>query len=384
MTEYEISVLSPVHIGNGNEYGFMDFVASGERISYINIDKVLDKLIIKGKNTSVLYEEIEHYGKNFKISMFLNKYEIDVNSVTNYYFQCKESPSHIHEFIKNAFFIPLIPGSSIKGAIRTTLAWYLLKDKKNEIETIIKKKLEYINNIQDNKERKKQKKQLGNKLGGEIENLIFYGNKNDAQFDLFKSMTVTDVSFESIDSLNIEKCKVLSTTKYSSLRPKHNIFLETLKIHEKSIKMEISLNTYFLEKKYKELGFDKNKINSIKEFPNACNEFSKAIIEYELSFFEQYNLPELTSFYKNLYNIIPDTNNEFLLQIGYGVGWLSTTLGLLLKNNEQLLMKLRKTFSMGRRKKYPHYLDEFPKTRRIIANKNLKYPMGWIKLRKIS
>jgi len=384
MTEYEISVLSPVHIGSGNEYGPMDFVVSGERVSYIAIDKVLDELIIKGKNTLLLYEALERYGKNFSLGMFLNNHGITIDSVTEYDLRCRESPSSIRGFFKNAFNIPLIPGSSIKGAIRTALTWYFLKDRKSEVEKIIEKVLREIDEVRERNRKIKKIRWWEGKIGNELENIIFYGKKNDAQFDIFKSMIVADASFETIDSLHIEKCKVLSTTKdYKMMLKSYDIYLEVLEPPTKSKIMEISLNNYFLEEKNQNLGYNTDQITLFKEFPRACNEFSKALTEYELAFFEQYNLPALHDYYINLFNTIPTTDNEFFLRVGYGIGWLSTTLGLLLKENAELLTKLRKTFYLGRRRNEPHFLPEYPKSRRIIFNNNDPiYPMGWMKLKK--
>jgi CRISPR-associated protein Csm5 len=384
MTEYEISVVSPVHIGSGNEYGLMDFVVLEGRISYINIDKVFDELKNKGTDALILYEAIEQYGRNFNLGLFLKNQGIDVDNVTNYNLRCKEVPQNTRGFIKNAFTIPLIPGSSIKGAIRTAVAWYLLKDRKNEVEDILNRILREIDEIRDRNEKMKKIRWWERRIGHELENLIFYGKEKDPKFDIFKSMIVTDASFESVDQLSIGKCKVLSTTGDNMMMPKpYDIFLEVLEPPVKSKIMEISLNTYFLEKKNQNLGYNTNHITFLKEFPKACNEFSKAIIEYELTFFEHYNLSTLKNYYENLFNMIPNTDDEFLLRVGHGIGWLSTTLGLLLKENEGLLRKLRKTFYLGRRRYEPYFLPEYPKSRKIIFDdNNPTYPMGWIKLKK--
>jgi CRISPR-associated protein Csm5 len=385
MSKYEISVVSPVHIGSGNEYGPMDFVASEGRISYINIDKVFDELKNKGKDVLILYEAIEQYGSNFNLGLFLNNQGIDVGNVTNYNLRCNEVPQSIRGFIKNAFTIPLIPGSSIKGAIRTAVAWYLLKDRKNEVEDILNRILREIDEIRDRNEKMKKIRWWERRIGHELENLIFYGKEKDPKFDIFKSMIVTDASFESVDQLSIRKCKVLSTTEDNKMMPKpYDIFLEVLELPVKSKTMEISLNTYFLEKKNQNLGYNTNHITFLKEFPKACNEFSKAIIEYELTFFEEYHLHELKNFYENLYDMIPNANDEFLLRVGYGIGWLSTTIGLIFENDSNLLKNIRSIFWLGRRRNHPYYILEFPKARKTInIDGKPKFPLGWIHLRGI-
>lgn len=143
------------------------------------------------------------------------------------------------------------------------------------------------------------------------------------------------------------------------------------------------MNQYFLEEKLSELRFDKDQVNTFKEFPHICNEFSKSLIEYELDFFDKYGLSELVMFYEGLLNSIT-ADDGFLLRLGFGIGWISTTVGLILRDDPELLKDIRREFRLGRRRYQPYYVPEFPKTRKIITERGKpRFPMGWIRLREV-
>jgi CRISPR-associated protein Csm5 len=385
MTEYEISVQSPVHIGSGDQLDSMDFVVHNGRASVIDFDKVLSELKNKGESPLVLHDEIERFGKNFDFGKFLYRKGINVENVSKYTLPCEGTPSRMTTFIKNAFGIPLMPGSSIKGAIRTALTWYFLKNENmgSEAERALRRVLGELNRITDRSARIRASRGWERRIGQELENLIFYGKEEDPKYDINKAMTVTDASLESVDLLELALCRIFTVTRENRLVPKpFDIFVEAIKPSTHVGTAKISLDSYFLEEKLLELGFNRNQVITLRKFPHICNEFSKNLIEYELDFFDKYELPELVQFYENLLDSFPETDDEFLLRLGFGIGWISTTIGLLLGSKPDLLKDIRREFWLGRRRNQPYYVPEFPKTRNIIVDgERPNYPMGWIKLR---
>jgi CRISPR-associated protein Csm5 len=386
MTEYEISVQSPVHIGSGDQLDSMDFVVHNGKVSVIDFDKVLSELKNKGESPLVLHDEIERFGKNFDFGKFLYRQGINVENVSKYTLACEGTPSRMATFIKNAFGIPLIPGSSIKGAIRTALTWYFLKNEnmETEVEKTLRRVLGELNRIRDNRERRRASNWWERRIGQELENLIFYGKEKDPKYDMNKAMTVTDASLGSVDLLELVLYRIFTTKKENKLVPKgFDIFIEAVKPDVSIGTTKISLNPYFLEEKLSKLGFDEERVDTFRKFPYICNEFSKNLIKYELDFFEKYDLSELVMFYEGLLSSIT-ADDEFLLRLGFGIGWISTTIGLNLENNPELLKDIRREFQMGRKRDPPYYVSEFPKTRKITIERGKpRFPMGWIRLRRL-
>ena len=368
-SEFEISIESPIHIGSGDKLDSLDFVVQNGKVSVIEFDKVLSEMKNKEMDTLILYDEIEQFGKRFDFRKFLGRYRIDIGEVSKYFLSYQKAPrGSIMTFLKDAFNTPLIPGSSIKGAIRTALAWYFLKDEDTaRIEKVLRNPNEF----------RKEK-------GKKIEDLIFYGKEREPNFDLNKAISITDAYLQSYDQLEVVPCKVFTTTRENTLRLRNTFFLEAVMPSPQIGMTKISLNQYFLKVKSSELGFKKEKVNLLKKFPEICNEFSKELIECELEFFENYGLSELVQFYKELLRVFPQTNKEFLLKLGSGTGWISMTIGLLLRKNPCLLKDIRKEFRLGKRRNSPFYVEEFPKTRKIIAELDKpKYPMGWVRFKEI-
>ena len=274
MAEYEILVESPVHIGSGDQLDLMDFVVHNGRVSVIDFDKVLSELKNKGESPLVLHDEIERFGKNFDFGEFLYRQGIDVENVSRYTLSCKGTPSRMATFIKNAFGIPLIPGSSIKGAIRTALTWYFLKNEnmEGEVEKTLRRVLGELNQIRDSRERRRASARWERKMGQELENLIFYGKEKDPLYDMNKALTVTDASLGSVGLLELVLCKIFTTTRENRLVPKgFDIFIEAIKPNISIGTTKISLNSYFLEEELSSLGFDKERVDTFRKFPHICN-----------------------------------------------------------------------------------------------------------------
>jgi len=133
----ELEVISPLHIGNGNKFTLIDFTIEDKRFIKINFDKISDYCYEKNIK---LAEEIEKKKENFKMEEFFKNNGLSSNDFSDYsipinidFDRMRTTKPQINEFIKNANKSPYIPGSSIKGAIRTALFWKVLND--NQVST---------------------------------------------------------------------------------------------------------------------------------------------------------------------------------------------------------------------------------------------------------
>lgn len=118
MKNYKIilEVLTPVHIGNGSKIIKKDYRING---AYAEIYDPLKLYSLLGRG----YEGFLNSSDN--LTGYIKKYNVRADSAIKYTAFCGNTrikPSdEIDEFIKDPYGCPYIPGSSLKGAIRTAI-----------------------------------------------------------------------------------------------------------------------------------------------------------------------------------------------------------------------------------------------------------------------
>ncbi|OMH40392.1 type III-A CRISPR-associated RAMP protein Csm5 [Desulfurobacterium indicum] len=168
-----LTVETPVHIGTGESYYDLEYTVKGGRFYIIDKDKFFNrleklgkidlftKLAAKGDISSIIaIRKLVH--DSFKKEDSLSNFEIDKSAlpeIEKKMFNFTNIERHksgeirkilnqmkISKTYKNPLSLePVIPGSSIKGAIRTAIIrWLLSKDEKT-IESIAKKPVEKRN-----------------------------------------------------------------------------------------------------------------------------------------------------------------------------------------------------------------------------------------------
>lgn len=136
-----LEVLGPLFIGSGEEIKKAEYVHSIKDnkiyvmnplkmfngLKELNLLKEYEKAIIKEPRAFNLYNFIKDY--NIKLSDYKKwaAYSYDVDPKSNF------SKTHIMSFVKDAYYMPYIPGSSLKGAIKNAfLNAYLTRTDKFE------------------------------------------------------------------------------------------------------------------------------------------------------------------------------------------------------------------------------------------------------------
>lgn len=374
--KYRISIITPVHIGNGNKLSQIDFVLDDNTFWVIDIKKVIS---ILHDNQKALNE----FGQaGFDMKEFLNRYNISYSDVKKYSYKCTYPYlREISEFVKTGLGNPYIPGSSIKGALRTVILWHLMKDSPSHK---IKSLLDQILNS------KVEKRQADKMLNKE-----FFGK--DPNYDFLRGLQVGDAEFM-IEDIVVGETKVLSIENgkgygwkkmgkdgFISKDPIRatSIFTEILTQKVTSdvmIRIENFLFDHPLAKE--QLGFD-NKKRYLTQLAQRCNEYAKEFIKDEIAFYKSCGMNKLKEFYEELIIQMPKNEDSFLLHLGWGSGWRGMT-GNYLKG--EMLQKFREKFRIGKSIKDPRtgrwqQFPVFPKTRKIVFKNNQPtYPLGWVKI----
>ncbi len=389
----KIRILSPVHTGTGNELGQWDIVEDKGVVYVIDYNKI--KI-----DPNQLFKDIE---KGKSIKEILDKHRIRYEDVEKYYIR-KDSRTFtgrgIREQIKTVNNQPYIPGSEIKGAVRTAILWWLVKNDnqlKHKLADSLQKTISQIREEIRKKpnDSRKIKSKWETRIDDEITKIVF---GDEPQKDILKALYIGDLEPLQLDNLRVVETKIMSITNNvvywkdfrnirNSLQSKDgtSTFIEGLQpgIFTSS---QIKVEDYFWKSdRDNRLGFStKKNWLDVKQLISICKEFGKAIWNQERTFYKNLNsneINEIKEFYKD-YNSLNLTDNEFLLAIGWGTGQRAKTVFSLLE--ERLQKDLRYTFNLGkftRENGRRKIIFPYSKTRKIVfENGEPKYPFGWIKV----
>ena len=342
-----ITTLSHLHIGCGEFYTNLDYYIENGKAKILDIEKMLESLdditkinkIVNLIRSRIRHNRMECNIKDICESMNINPERFILRELT-----CKIKKNRriqVEKFIQNKNIGYYIPGSSIKGAIRTAYIfdYYDDKEKINELVNILKNKKIFPH---------QKGKCVVEKAIGKIEN------------DFFKYLLITDS--DSIDPSNFE---FIETRRYN-LKSKTYGNLECKEALKSGVKLVFNLT---IKEEFPK---------SFEEIKKICNNFVKHIAEFEI---KNTKLPRyLKEFYED--KILGKLNdNEAFLAIGSGSGFLLKSIYILLHKYNKDLNLIKNLLPKKRNQKIKNYFD-FPQTRVIDVEE--EKPLGWIKIEKVS
>ena len=367
-----IKVLSPVHIGSGEKYTASEYVKSKAKTKKGNVLNIIKRMDVSNYFLDLDDDKKDEFLRDLSSPEFnLKSFDSKIPNTYMKYRAINKSkndiaPSQeISEAIKTLNQL-YIPGSSIKGAIKSAILYYALDD-----DMVYDISRDVIRNGG----------RVDNRSYTKFMNKIFTSNRapTPAQGDIMKFLQVSDT--DTIKSPTVyDVATVMAGFRHGSnefyTRNKRSreptlSFLETI---ARGNNLSFEINNNYDYDIFKKLGLeDKKHLIDLENIKKSMFVFSRSLINYELEFAEDYDINYLYKFYSTLekYNSMETP----LLKIGAGSGFLSTTVGLKIKKydeeyGEELFDKIRN----GTRGKTYDY--EFPKSRKITQVGGM--PLGWV------
>ena len=388
----QLEVLSPVHIGSGVKLAQgMDFWTDSNKTYIVEQEQLMNFLSERIEdNPDIEPDEIKDFSGNDrdKRHAILKK----VGASKTYNLACPTS--EISQFERDGNGVPYMPGSSIKGAIRTALfnRFY------NQLPLHIKDF--QINNLGRNPQWAADK--LAKKILGE-----------DSNHDFMRSLVVGDVFFNE-SNLELKETHVLKhsdTTGNSCVWKNINrtdnrmiVTAEMLRPQVAKAQFSLRFDSFLLDR-----GFFGNKELNLETLCSIINEHSRHLLDVDSIYFDKLKPKPLNSNtakgqqdnpfaalkqtfgsfdeldtirqqITQLKNLIPPKETpqyktSFVLPIGWGIGWGGMT-GTFLKTNEIYNLRERGIIKQGTR----NFL--FPKSRKIVfQNSSPQYLSGWVKIK---
>lgn len=462
-----VQCLSPVHIGTGKELEPFDYIVDGQRYIRVHLDAVLERMTpeqaddlatwvseradqiveleqrrAQGRERTQLNERISELRRDMQLSNFSGldaalREALRTDSALARYHgdQSFDRNLQVHEQVKDAAEMPLIPGSSLKGALRTALAFVALEEMEQDERQALGQSLERVlGQAEEAKGRRHNRtiNRLKERIGQEIEQAIFRCGKKkgkhtdyrDIHYDLMRAISISDTYeaqaelivpqiYTFVESRNQDGSTKLATQAplIAEAHAPGNRFRLRLRV-DGGLLRAISRNRRqnkwldFEQRVQRAFGSEVARLLPeasdaqleqavISHIEAAARRFAKAIVAAEQRWEESHGhgaTGDLKDFYNRLDNLIE--KGQVPLRLGWGSHFTATTLLLALKEDagwRPLLERCFRAFDIGvppRRNRgrgggaeRQIELDDFPRSRRLIAaSRRPVAPLGWVVL----
>ena len=386
VNKIKITTLTPVHIGSGNKFPMnIEVIYDSERLGVLSPEKVVEKIGAENisKWTAVIEnkENVWNFLQRFGVNSIdeVSKRSLDV------YGENISNKKDLKEQLMSVRGHPLLPGSSIKGAIRTAILSYLINKNdtiaKNVLFEYKKKTPSFRWNLRDFQN-----------INSSITNLYFNGtNKPNANKDIMRFLQVTDAEFDYETLATNTRILNLERNGWTFKRTGDQITeaIGTDCESEIRIKIDDTLLKQNLDKRTLSRNVNTSWLSSFETLFTIINSHTTDLIKREIELWEdelaqtdvandvleainQY-LDGLKEISHTIFSI--KNNKSCVLRIGGNTGWDFIT-GAWIKNKTTLLSddewdKLYKQLNKGRN------VDIFPKTRKLDEDGDF---FGFVKL----
>lgn len=362
------TTLSPLHIGDGNTLGPLEYFVHQGRI-YFYKSEDLNRILTKNQMEDFINYAITEESPNL-FDFFKTYKDTDTEKILEWAskktpyslgFLGSGTPERVWSFIKSRNK-PYIPGSEIKGAIRTAVVRKLLSYE-DEIDKFRSSISRY--DARSKEEFSTRTLRIPQQRG---DRTIW-----DAKFDFMKFLFVLDADIGEVKPF-VAKVENKNTSKsgdYHEIIPERTEFQGEVQIANGN-----QFHTFV--EKYRADGLRKSLFTGLAQILEACYDMTNAILDEESAFFSK---SKTFSVQKQLEDIKKqNTKNSPVIRIGKHQGFMSLTLATLVKKlGDGVFRKYAESLSLRNRTIHP---NNFPKTRKVLVNPATKeeLSLGWVKI----
>jgi len=352
-----LETLTPIHIGTGEQLKInYDYIVKNKKPFVVDKAAIYDIIIEQGKhNDNRLHEN--DFNVQTLVDISGQECGYSLKPIAGF----KYKP--INECIKNAYLKPYIPGSSLKGAIRTAIVSDILNNNEHTYKQLF---------LTNNKNKSIDDQPLMKALfGSNPHKDIFRAFKvSDVIFPVSPEPVLAEVMVENIYKGCIQTLYVEAINKQQSghffMSWDEFLLNNSEKWNDSTVNCNTFLSTY--------TDFCKRiNTSSIRYLKNEMD-FYQAMIEEERkkNCVHQIKLYEIIVFlndlFKKIQSDIQNNASKAYLQMSWGAGWRNKTGNWL----NHYLEKIRDSYNLGKGK------GVFPRTRRLLYNNCHAEIPGWI------
>lgn len=357
LTQYNLTIttLTPVHIGSGEELrlGF-DFFTDHRYTYRLNLDH-----LIEAKADQM---QPDQRGRYPLPSELLQEHEKKSHAFIRYRLigtpKSQKRDARLKEAIKDVYDRPYLPGSSLKGAIRTAIAWSVWPEVNPKV-TGYKPK------------------------GTQVEQQIF---GKDPNHDLLRALKISDCLAEKSASstMRIANVNVVSQTGENDIP----IEMEVIKADQQFLGTMAIEEYYFSNRQAKaKLGYG-DKRRWLTDLCHHINAHSQFHIQRLMGWFAKIKGCEAVyETFQVMHNALQGglPEGQAIMFVGFGGGWDGITFGSRLQEDPELWGTIVKGWGrqLSRKRIDPRNPTSFPATRRAMRHPQRDHyakPLGWVLL----
>ena len=348
----EMSLLTPLHIGSGETLALSFDYAIHERRTWVSHQEKFASSMLDSDATR--FEKLLAQtppGQLLQADDFQEDADI-FRYVMAGAPRSAQIGAAVQAQIKDVSDQPYLPGSSLKGALRTLLVRHAFAEDGARLS---------VTDL--NRSRSWAAQRLERDLMGPNPN-----------YDLMRALQVSDSTPGSTADLILLNVQVFS--QRGSGAP---IALECVRA-DAQFSTTLTIDEFLFSKQAAGLRFG-SKRQWLANLAQIANEQAVAQIKQELTFYASRPKSRVAALYRQIHKFLTNGLPEgaFLLQVGWGGGWGSKTLGHLIPDKEREAIIQQYRLAKGTRKTG----DTFPKSRRAVASGSLEdaqpmAPMGWL------
>ena len=393
--QLKVQALCPVHIGTGDILRSIDFVYANNTVLVLDDAKVLNWVAAdrSGKLADLF---VAHAESGQPIGKFLRAQGKDPAELGAYALKANLSPqarlTEVRLFMKSIQHRPYLAGSSLKGALRSSLLrGALLADPQqlNQADRTVDQAIEYSKG--------KYRRESGS---GEVEATVFVAadvpKARYPNYDLNRVLVVHDSPPNPTRDLEVVDVQMLTVRTRGQLEIKTagganpiSIYVEALR--PKAIfTLDIAWQRNLLE------GLRGASVLKFKDLqrlmvflPEYCRAASAHIIRQEIDFYNNGGQTAMAGWFEARRDLLAQSSAEtFILPLGWGSGYDPKTITDLLDKAtfKAVADNLRNTRGLGRPGNNPDntWLGPklSPKSRKVVVDADGQFqPVGWVAVR---
>ena len=386
MSKIKITTLTSVHIGSGETLQFgSDFVrgkvGDDAFLSVVDPKKVLGLIgednvqrwvtaIEKRESTDKI---VQQFAPNARLKDYSRRLISEWSTVKN--------TDTLKEHIHDGRGVPYIPGSSIKGAIRTAVLATLAENVRDAERKIDKTKRDSDGNPIPDKRGQIQLKANAQKVEAELFGFNSKMEGVDPNKDVFRFLQVGDAYFGENYEVAIRMVNINERERQSFWDESKSQLIEAIPPEEESeFQLKLNETGYNLSRDRVQMMPDCMK--SLSALFQIINNHTRNLLEGEIEYWQERqnddDTDKVSLYIEKIQGILEQTQScevekECVLRIGHGSGWrfITGAWAEKLKNFDSVVVPA------SRPKNFKYEQFDFPKTRRVDDECEL---LGFVKL----